>query len=811
MGSMCARFRSAAAASILVCSLFPGCTDDEPIAQRVRDNLAEGRREHAISLLRASLDANPDQPDLQYLYGSVLVQQGDHQLAVWPLRRAIQSEEYAVGAGMLLARSLMAVRSATEAAAAASAVLEIEPDLTAALDVRAHALIQLKDEEAALADLDRILELAPSLINPRMTKVIAYLQQGKEGEAEAEATLDDLRKRLEEGDHPENLRARYCVVEAVFTRERGQEEEGRRALEECLEEYPASPDVLREVVTLYQEAGERDAMIAALRGAIEARPQDLSFREGLARVLSQGGDAAAAEEVLVTATEAQEISAPSAWMALYEFYWRSERWAEAKNALEALLDAVPGEAPTTLRIMHIDALIQVGEFARAEEIAADLDEGYKEIMQGRMLLATGDPERALELLQKGIRLWPSNSTARWLAGQCEERLGNLSGALEQYLEGWRIEEATKQADRSDVGLRLGRLHGAAGSLQTAFEFTTSHLEHHPNDVDGLEFAARLTGGLANPAVSAAILGRLSRLPGQAARAEILHAEIADTRRPGTGREVLEGTELDLMEPANVDALEALVTYLLDARAFDQAGEMLDRALSAHPDAASFYALKGVLLARIEQDGESRVAFERALALDESEPRALLGMARRFAEELQLDQALKLYERAARSDGFGSHARLAAADLLATRPERRAESLLMLETLLYDEPLFMPAATLMARLMLEDGVDLERAQDLASRSASYGGGLEGLFVLVDIQRARGDLGAAVVSLEQVSGLPGAPPIVSYRLGLARLSAGDPDGAAKAFRIALDGGDFPEAESARRELAALVQQEAGTADE
>jgi Flp pilus assembly protein TadD len=67
--------------------------------------------------------------------------------------------------------------------------------------------------------------------------------------------------------------------------------------------------------------------------------------------------------------------------------------------------------------------------------------------------------------------------------------------------------------------------------------------------------------------------------------------------------------------------------------------------------------------------------------------------------------------------------------------------------------------------------------------------------------RGEMSAAVAALEQASQARRDSPSIRYRLGMALSKAGDSDRAREELQAAISAGAFPEAEDARRELAAL----------
>jgi len=71
---------------------------------KIRGLQAQNRYEESLEGLRALMDEDPTDPEVNYLFGKTLVHVGELSLAIWPLRRAVEFSEYAFDAGMLLAQ-----------------------------------------------------------------------------------------------------------------------------------------------------------------------------------------------------------------------------------------------------------------------------------------------------------------------------------------------------------------------------------------------------------------------------------------------------------------------------------------------------------------------------------------------------------------------------------------------------------------------------------------------------------------------------------------------------------------------------------
>jgi cytochrome c-type biogenesis protein CcmH/NrfG len=98
-----------------------------------------GRHAETVERLRVLVDQDPSRPQTNLLLGVALLRTGEAGLAVWPLRKAAESPEYAVNGNLLLARAMLDSRTAPDAIKAVDRVLEIEPEHVNALTLRVQA------------------------------------------------------------------------------------------------------------------------------------------------------------------------------------------------------------------------------------------------------------------------------------------------------------------------------------------------------------------------------------------------------------------------------------------------------------------------------------------------------------------------------------------------------------------------------------------------------------------------------------------------------------------------------------------------
>ncbi len=795
-------------AASLACALLAllACDSSDPVAE-ARALLEAGRLEQAIALLRAEIEARPGDPRLYYMYGSALLADGKPSLATWPLRRAAEDPELALEADLLLARALLAGGGEYDAVRVADEILALDPDHVEALALRAQAELRSLDEEGALADIEQLMALGygsdPNDSSLLRAKLEAELKL--ERADAAERTIELLLARSAEGeDLPVDYVARLCALQAVFTDEKGEAELAEKRHERCVSEYPASHIVVEEAVRFF-DAQERFARgTEILERAVEVAPEDLQIRVQLAgrlRDLERPDDAEAVLREL-----AERFDEPATWSALADHFVEVEDVAGAAGALERMLQAQTSrsleaggfeDVPDAGLFAYGDILVQTGDHERVRQLIQAIEEpAYVYFLEGRMRLESGDYTGAAEAYQAGLRLWPSNPGARYLAGQVAEQLGDFDRAISHYREALRAD-----ASRTPAGLALARIHLAQDNAAGAYDALIYHLRSRPRDSRALRLLAEVADRLHRYAEAASARARLLKLPGQAGVA------VADAARerlreegPQVALKLIEASGLDLSDPLHAEALGAWAEILSREGRDAEALGRIDAALAAHPEAAALHAVRGSALRRAGRGDEAQAALERALALDAAHVPALVALAELRAAAGDVAAAVELYDRASAADPEDAAAAYAAAMLQLERGEDR-DAAERLANLLRTHPWHGEAAYQLARRALERGETDDRALDYAARAARFRYDPAAFELLARLLLARGESQEALAVLRHAAELESSGPGVQYRLGQALEALGDVEGARAAYRSAVDAESFPGQADARRALARL----------
>jgi tetratricopeptide (TPR) repeat protein len=209
---------------------------------------------------------------------------------------------------------------------------------------------------------------------------------------------------------------------------------------------------------------------------------------------------------------------------------------------------------------------------------------------------------------------------------------------------------------------------------------------------------------------------------------------------------------------------------------------------------------GTTLARAHRPTDARSAFERALAIDANHPEALGGMAALAGAGGDTERAVEFFDRAAGIDPGNEVYAYAAAQLVLAAGDRNAAEA-RLRAIVRRSAGNPAARNDLAWLLATERRDLDFALSLAREASRLRPESATLDTLGLVHIERGEVEEAVDALEKAIAAPGSSPTVHYHFAIALRRSENTERAREMLKRALAGGDFPEAEAARQQLAEL----------
>lgn len=763
-------------------------------AQALQDT---GQYAQSVEPLRAILAEQPDHLEANYLLGAALVQTGQPSAAIWPLQKAADQElaDHKTRAAMLLATALLQTQSYDDAIRSLGRVLEIDPDRVPALRIRVEANLTASHPEEAVQDAERVVALQPDDYSAAVMRAASYAAAGRLDDAEKEY-LRAKELGVKSGDATQGARG-WLALASFYRNQRKDERRAEAEFSACLAAYPTDPVGLQLASDFFDKIGQPERATALWKQAVAQAPENLGFHFSLAERMRRAGDEAGA--VALLRQTAESFGQAGAWKALADFQRRGGDVAGAEQSLAKGLE-VAGSGPDSglLRFAQADLLVDLGQLDRAEQAASQLeDEGQRDLVQGRILLARGDASGALARFDSAVRRWPNNAAARYFAGVAALQVGDLQRAQSEFAEALRADPRA-----TDAALALAQIALDTGQAPQAVQLARAYQEtRDPQRPEALRILARAQADSGDVPGALATLRELASLPGQTAVAIVERAQIESrSSGPAAAARVIEASRLDLADPANEPALRMLAESLLAAGQRDAATARVDSALAKHPESAALHALRGSVMARLGRAGDARTEFEKALALAPGDGRALAGLGSLALWQGDLPGALEKLDAAAKALPNDMGPVYGAAQALLAMG-RRDDARARLEKVVQHDPRQAAARNDLAWLLADSGQDLDRALALAEQAHRLDPRPEFTDTLGWVRLKRKELDPAVAAFEEATkGKPGDPTLI-YHLGLALAQRGDHDRALTLLRQALGAGSFPEADAAREEVARL----------
>ena len=751
-----------------------------------------GQFDASISPLRRLLSRESQSPEANFRLGLALQQSGRPSLAVFPLQKAAATDAYSVQAGLLLASTLASSQSYVESIRAYDRVLESEPENTAALFGRGRSQLAIGRPTEALESSQQLLLLRPD-------DQLAIVLQGSalldlDRPEEAEAALVGVFERAAAANDP-NDAARKCGALGLFYRSQDNHKGAGETFSRCIAEYPLNAQLRQHASDFFLARANNERAIGVWRTAVAATPEDLALRAKLAEILASVGSSAKALEVLEESVEL--FDSPQAWRMLAGYQRSRGNLVPAREALEASLERSRTIAPS-LQFTLADMLIEEGNYARAAGIADGLEEpSYRAMIRGAILLRQNKPAEALEMLDSGLKLYPNNAGARYLAGQAALGAGDKERALAEFREAIRVSET-----ETDAALRLAELHFQKGEYLNARQFANRHIAKRIySEPDAHVVSARSSIILGDYEAAESTLNALRQnSPNQ----PTAYLEFAELERRKSGPEaalaVLQEGGFDLAQLENEAVLRAVAQDMLSLDQGAAALELVTKAANANPELATFHDLRGRLLLEAGQTGEAEREFSLALDRDSEFAPSLEAQGTLALRAGDFAQARAQYDRAAQADpGNAQYVYLKAqTEYLQSNLQSAAE--------LFGQALELDSAHVgahndLAWLMASEGRDLESALDHAALAARLNPNADTLDTLGFVYLQLGDSKKAVGVLSKALEIRPNSPSIEFRLGKALSESGDQEAAREMLNKALETPIFPESEDARAELAKL----------
>jgi putative PEP-CTERM system TPR-repeat lipoprotein len=658
------------ASLLLACAALAACGGGqslESLLASARQYLAQNDPKAAEIQLKNALQKNPDSAEARFLLGKALLAAENPTAASVELRKAValkyspESVVPALAKAMLqqgeakklddyadtklgtpaaaadlkttLAASYLMRGQPEQAAAAVDAALQAIPDYAPALVLRARMLASRRENAAALALLDKVIQKNPANVEAWVFKgdLLAY------GHGDGEAAIEAYRKALEL--RKDDLAAHAGIVSIEL---------GRNDLKAAKEQIEA----LRKVRPNHPQTRFLDAQLAFQQRDYKAAKEDvdqlLKINPENARVLQlagalayQSGSMREAEQLLGKALQAAP-GLPYARGLLAQTYLQG---GQADKALSTITPLLQAEKPSA-EILSLAAAVYLrnGDSKKAEELFDRAIAANPKDMKARTALALThlykDNESGAIGELESIADSDTGTTADLALVNANLRRSNVAGALKAID---RLEK--KQPDKPLAPSLRGRVLLATGDMQGARRNFDRALAADANFFPAVQGLALLDLRENNPSAAEQ---RFEKAAGrQPASVQPLLA-LAELRvRTGKAKETIVPllTKAAKVRPNDATARLMLVDYLLQVQDYKPALDAAQDALAALPsDPRIQDALARSQLA-VGDFNQALSSYGKLVAAYPKLERPLIGLSDAYVAAGKREEALDALKRA----------------------------------------------------------------------------------------------------------------------------------------------------------------------
>ncbi|GJQ27929.1 MAG: hypothetical protein HBSAPP02_29610 [Phycisphaerae bacterium] len=240
-------------------------------------------------------------------------------------------------------------------------------------------------------------------------------------------------------------------------------------LKEILKTSPPDVSAARMLVQMYRDT-EREADARKLVDELVRANPDLRVFQGMKIALSTS-DEATRDAEMIAFIEGEKDALTRETM-LADFYLSRQKWADAMKRLDAA-EAIQPNNPGVID-RQFRAAVLAEDWDRANKYVLkdgelNLDGSGGRIAQGRLALARGETEKAVELMRAGLAAFPSNSMGWTFLAEAYIAMGNRSEARTALARALEVNPTNGFANRAmaELALREGDEKTAEKYLEAA--------------------------------------------------------------------------------------------------------------------------------------------------------------------------------------------------------------------------------------------------------------------------------------------------------------------------------------------------------
>ena len=410
---------------------------------------------------------------------------------------------------------------------------------------------------------------------------------------------------------------------------------------------------------LHQIKGDRDKAAAIYKQFLGVEPGSEEGITALAKLQMDAGNDKEALELLEQFVK-QHPDADAALQTLGEAYSATQQYDKAENAYKRASELNPDDVE--IKKSEAQAAFLADDIDNAAKIYENLlkvepEDGVARLRLGQIYRRQMKYDLAQENLLKAAEAFPDNVEIQFNLVLLDRDKGHLEDALRlandlikktekangRYTEGEKQNRRIFLINQGILNQTLGNYNDAIRTFQEAKNLTNEKDAR----MDALIIETYRMAKNLDKAQQYAEQG-LAAAPGNR-QLQMVHADIiAERGKVDDGIKALQ--QLQKGNEQDLDVLAAMVSVYQRAKRYDDAQNVLNKAIQRFPNEEQVYFLQGSVYEKQKKDKDAEKAFRRALDLQKDDPAVLNYLGFMFADRgVHLEEAERMIQKAVQSD------------------------------------------------------------------------------------------------------------------------------------------------------------------
>jgi tetratricopeptide (TPR) repeat protein len=678
-----------------------GCSGEDPsqLFQQGVDAMAAEKPDEAVIWFKKALQQEPEMALAHYKLGQIYHKKGEVKLAYAQLSKAVQQDPKMAEARKELIFLLVANRALEQAVKVCEQYLEINGEDEEVYLILGNSLAYLKKLDEAVKVLTVVNEKFPeSQAAPtNLAKMLVAKGDVQDGrtmmENLAKENLDDIGMQISMAQMYEKLE-RYDL--ALLT------------LEALKGKYQDNPRPYYLLAQLSLKKNHLDQAKNVLLDAEQAGVMDSGLRRMHAMILHRQGDRANALRYFQKAVEsATDATRQVNQMILVDYHSFLKNYKEAQEILETVI--AEDDTKKGLKSKVVELFLAQGEFDQARSsvealLKEDSGDARGYFLKGLMMMQEKDIVEAREQFSKAKELAPNAAENQFLYGLTfmEES---------QDISITEISEALKKnPNLLKARMALAELYAKKGDFQASLDELDKIIEKQAADSNARVLRISVLLKMGNPDAALADAQFLVEKQPEVAWHTFRLAEIYFfTKKYDKALPLYEKLQEEAPESAQI--LNRIVGINMLKKEHEQAMELAESFLAKYPDNGPAVMVKAkIYLSQGSLDLAENVLLPEADKGKEVAP--LVMLAELYRTRNDAEKVVQYYRKALElvPDNVGIMMKLA--DFYLKSGEY-PEAIASYEKVLQQKSDFLPAMNNLSFLYTEEGVNLDRALELAN--------------------------------------------------------------------------------------------------